>query len=98
MSQPNAIEVAAIPTAIAALAAVKQFVANMGADPAQWVAKYPGSSLILLGSLQNLVPSLLVSEGGAVQSAVNSQIDSWTATLQKAQAAGTPTQQPKTQG
>lgn len=85
----NPIESAAIPTAIAALAAVKQFVTNMGADPAQWVAKYPGSSLILLGSLQNLVPSLLVSEGGAVQSAVSNQIDSWTATLQKAQAETT---------
>ena len=85
MSTPSALEIAAIPTAISALQAVQQFASNMGVDPLQWVAKYPGSQLILLGTLQNLVPSLLVSEGGAVQAAVNAQIGSWITTLQKAQ-------------
>lgn len=78
-------EQAAIPTAIAALQAVQQFAVNMGADPLQWVAKYPGSQLILLGTLQNLVPSLLVSEGGAVQTVVNNQINSWVGKLKAAQ-------------
>lgn len=87
MSTPNAAELAAIPTALAAIAAVKAFSVNMGADPLQWVVKFPGSQLVLLGTMQNLLPSLLVSEGGALQTMVNSQLDSWTATLQKAQAA-----------
>jgi hypothetical protein len=81
----SATEQAAIPTAISALQAVQAFAINMGPDPLQWVAKYPGSQLILLGTLQNLVPSLLVSEGGAVQAAVNSQINSWITTLKNAQ-------------
>ena len=85
MSTISPLEQAAIPTAIAALQAVQQFAVNMGADPLQWVAKYPGSQLILLGTLQNLVPSLLVSEGGAVQAAVNNQIGSWITTLKAAQ-------------
>ena len=89
MTTPSPLEIAAIPTAISALQAVQQFAANMGTDPLQWVAKYPGSQLILLGTLQNLVPSLLVSEGGAVQAAVNSQIGSWITTLQKAQTPAT---------
>lgn len=85
MSTLSSVEQAAIPTAIAALQAVQQFAANMGADPLQWVAKYPGSQLVLLGTLQNLVPSLLVSEGGAIQSVVNNQITSWIGTLKAAQ-------------
>jgi hypothetical protein len=84
----TAAEQAAIPTAIAALQAVKAFAANMGPDPAQWVVKYPGSKLILLGTIANLVPSLLVSEGGALDTAVNGQVDGWIAALQKAQTSG----------
>jgi hypothetical protein len=79
------VEQAAIPTAIQALEAVQAFVTNMGPDPLQWVAKYPGSTLVLLGTLQNLVPSLLVSEGGAVQTLVNNQTTSWINTLKAAQ-------------
>jgi hypothetical protein len=86
MSTLNPAEIAAIPTARAALAAVKAFVANMGTDPAQWALKYPGSSIILLGTLQNLAPSLLVAEGAALQTVVSTQIDSWDATLAAAQA------------
>jgi hypothetical protein len=86
MTTLNAEEQAAIPTARAALAAVKAFVSNMGPDPQQWVAKYPGSSLVLLGTLQNLAPALLVAEGGALQKTITSQIDSWDATLAAAQA------------
>jgi hypothetical protein len=88
MSLPP-LEQAAIPTAISALEAVQQFAVNMGPDPLQWVAKYPGSQLILLGTLQNLVPSLLVSEGGAVQTVVNNQITSWITTLKAAQTPTT---------
>ena len=87
MSTPPA-ELAAIPSALAALAAFKAFNANLGPDPLKWAANLPGSQLIFLGTLQNLVPSLLVSEGGALQATINTQVDSWAAVLQKAQAAG----------
>ena len=83
----NPIEQAAIPTAVLALQAVQQFVTNMGPDPLQWVAKYPGSTLVLLGTLQNLAPSLLQSEGGAVQTVINNQLESWIAALNKAKAS-----------
>jgi hypothetical protein len=82
MSTPNPIEVAAIPTAIAALQAVKQFSVNMGADPAQWALKYPGASTSLLGQLELLLPGLAVAEGGAVQTAVNTKLDGWITDLQ----------------
>jgi hypothetical protein len=82
-------EIAAIPTALAVIAAVKQFNLNIGADPLMWPAKVGGAQLILLGTLQNLMPSLLVSEAGAIQGQINNQLDSWTAALQKVQASGT---------
>jgi len=90
MSTPNAEELAAIPTARAAIAAIKAFIANMGADPLQWVAKYPGSQLILIGTVQNLLPGLAVAEGGAIMSTVVNQLDSWDAGLAKIQAAAPP--------
>jgi hypothetical protein len=85
MSTLSPEEQAAIPTAIAALQAVLAFNANMGADPLQWVAKYPGSQLILIGTLQNLAPSLLVAEGGAVQAQANGLLTGWIGKLQAAQ-------------
>lgn len=82
----NAAELAAIPTARAAIAAIKAFDANMGSDPLLWAAKYPGSKLILIGTAANLVPGLAVAEGGAVMSTVSSLLDSWDAGLAKLQA------------
>lgn len=82
MSTPNPIVDAAIPSAIAALQAIKQFNLDMGADPTKWVLNYPGASLKLLGTLQMQVPSLLDSEGAAAQATVNTKIDSWIASLQ----------------
>lgn len=87
MTTPNAEELAAIPTARAAIAAIKAFNANMGPDPLQWVAKYPGSQLILIGTMQNLLPGLAVAEGAAVIGTVNSQLDSWDTALAKIQAS-----------
>jgi len=84
----NAAEIAAIPTARAAIAAVKAFDIAMGPDPLQWAVKYPGSKLVLIGTLQNLVPSLAVAEGGALQSLVSEQLDSWDAILAKAEVQG----------
>jgi hypothetical protein len=83
---PNAEELAAIPTARAIIAAVKAFDANMGNDPLQWVAKYPGSKLILVGTVVNLVPSLAAAEGGALMTTVGNLLDGWDAALAKIQA------------
>lgn len=82
MSTPNPIEVAAIPSAIAALQAIKQFNVDMGTDPTKWVLNYPGASLKLLGTLQMQVPTLLNSEGAAAQATVNSKLDSWITSLE----------------
>lgn len=87
MSTPNAEELAAIPTARAIIAALKAFDANMGNDPLQWVAKYPGSKLILVGTVVNLVPSLAAAEGGALMSTVGGLLDGWDGALAKIQAS-----------
>jgi len=77
----SALEQAAIPTAIAALKAVQQFNANMGTDPAKWALNFPAANLVLVGSLQLLVPSLAQSEGGAIITEANTKIDGWISTL-----------------
>lgn len=87
MSNPSPEELAAIPTARAAIAAIKAFNANMGSDPLQWAAKYPGSQLILIGTMQNLLPGLAVAEGAAVIGTLNAQLDSWDTALSKIQAS-----------
>lgn len=82
MSTPNPIEQAAIPSAIAALQAIQQFVTDMGNDPTKWPLNYPGASLKLLGTLQMQVPGLLNSEGSAVQTEVHTKINGWISSLQ----------------
>lgn len=81
MSTPNPIEVAAIPTAIGALTAVQTFMADIGTDPLLVVAKLPGASQKLLGSLELLIPGLASSELGAAQTEVNTKIAGWLTTL-----------------
>ena len=83
----TAAEKAAIPTAIAALNALKQFETDLGTDPTQWALTLPGAKLKLLGTLSLQLPVLAKAEAGALGTAMNSQIDSWITTLQAAQAA-----------
>jgi hypothetical protein len=80
MSDP--IVTAAIPTVIAALQAAKQFIANLGTDPAQIPAKLPGAAAIFVGTLQLQVPVLAGAELGAATTDVNAKIDALIAKLQ----------------
>lgn len=84
----SAAEQAAIPSAIAVLKAFQAFQTNLGTDPLLWPAKLGGAQLIFLGTLQNLAPSLLVSEGAALESVINTTVGGW---ITKLQAAQTPT-------
>lgn len=94
MSTLNAEELTAIPTARGAIAAILAFDASMGNDPLQWVAKYPGSKLILIGTIINLTPGLAAAEGGALMSTVSTLLGGWDSTLAKIQASA-PTAQPQ---
>lgn len=82
MSTPNPALVAAAPALIAALQAVQQFNTDMGSNPAQWAANYPGASLKLLGTLQLQLPALASAEAGALQTEVNTKIGSAITSLQ----------------
>ena len=83
----TAVETAAIPTAIAALQAVQQFNANMGTDPLKWAVNFPAAQLVLVGSLQLLLPSLGQAEGAALINESNAKISGWITTLQAKAAA-----------
>jgi hypothetical protein len=81
-------ELAAIPTAIASIKALQAFKNALGPNPLLWGSTIGGAELIFLGTLQNLVPSLLVSEGTALGTSVDSITNSWVATLQAKLTAG----------
>ena len=83
----NPLETAAIPTAVAALNALSQFITNLGSDPAQVAAKFPGALQVLLGTLEMQVPGLAANEIAALQSAANQKIAGWISTLNKAQSS-----------
>lgn len=83
----TAAEKAAIPTAIAALNALKQFEVDLGPDPMQWPLTAQGAKLKLLGTLSLQLPILAKAEAAALTSTLSTQVDSWIATLQAAQAA-----------
>jgi len=86
MSSPE--ELAAIPTAIAAIQAFQAFKNALGPDPLLWAAKIGGAELIFIGTLQNLAPSLLVAEGGALGASVDTLTNGWIAALQAKLKAG----------
>lgn len=93
MSTPNPlqqIELAAIPTGIAILQALKAFDAVMGPDPTQWVLKYPGARLVLAGTVANQLLPLLQSEGGVVVGALDAEYGNLITKLQAKQAAAKP--------
>ena len=75
MSTPNPIEVAAIPSAIAALTALKTFIASLQGDPAQIPLKLPGALQVFLGTLELQIPTLATSEVAAVFTEANTKID-----------------------
>lgn len=84
----TAAEQAAIPTAINALEALQQFETDMGPNPLQWVANYPGARLKLLGTIALQLPALATSEGGAVVGIIGNVTAGWISTLKAAQSAG----------
>ena len=84
MSTPNPIntaEQAAIPTAIAILQAFQTFIANLGTDPLQVAAKFPGALQVFLGTVELQGPALATSELSALQTTVNTTVAGWIAKL-----------------
>jgi hypothetical protein len=88
MSTPNPltpVEQAAIPSVVAVLQAVQQFIANMGTDPMQWTLKFPGALVALQGAVMLQAPLLANAEGAAVSAQVNDVVAGWITKLQAAQ-------------
>jgi hypothetical protein len=74
MSTPNPVVSAAIPSLIASLEAIQQFVINLGTDPLQVAAKFPGALQVLIGTIELQAPALATAELGALQAEVNTKI------------------------
>lgn len=85
MSTPNPLEQAAIPSALAILAALQTFITNLGTDPAKIPVTAPGALQVLLGSVELQAPVLANSEWAAVQSTANSKIAGWITSLKAKQ-------------
>lgn len=71
------LEVAAVPVAIAIVEAAQQFIVNLGTDPLQFAAKFPGASQVFLGTVEMSLPALAVSEIAAAQTALNTAMAGW---------------------
>lgn len=82
MSTPNPILVAAAPSLIAALQAVQTFLTNIGTDPTKFALTVPGALQVLGGTLELQIPALAGAEVGAIQTALNAQINGKIAALQ----------------
>lgn len=82
MSNPNPFEVAALPSLINAVTAVKTFFNSLGTDPAKIAVNLPGASQVLLGTLELQLVPLAGSEIGAVNAVVNQRLDSLLASLE----------------
>lgn len=83
MSTPNPVLVAAAPSLIAALQALQQFETDLGPNPLQWVANYPGAKLKLLGTLALQLPAIATAEGGALEGLINTTTSGWITKLQE---------------
>jgi hypothetical protein len=81
---PNPIVSAAVPSLISVLQALQTFVANLGTDPVQVPAKFPGALQILIGSVELQLPTLATAEFATLQADANTKIAAWIASLQKA--------------
>lgn len=75
------IESAAAPSLIAVLQAVQTFVSNIGTNPAEVAAKFPGALQVLVGTIEMQLPSLASAEFTSLQGAVNTRIGSWISSL-----------------
>lgn len=82
MSTPNPALVAAAPSLIAALQAVKQFIANLGTDPALVAAKLPGALQVLIGTVELQLPVIVTAEIGVVAPDLNTKLDGLIGNLQ----------------
>lgn len=76
------IEVAAIPTAIAALKAVQQFFVDLGPIGPGMLVTIEPAKLKLLGALGLMLPGLAVAESGALEGIVNTATSGWISKLQ----------------
>ena len=83
MSTPNPVVTAAAPSLIQVLEAVQTFVINLGTDPQQVAAKFPGALQVLIGTVELQLPSLASAELSTVQGEVNTKIAGWIASLKK---------------
>jgi hypothetical protein len=82
MSTPNPIVTAATPSLIAVLQALQAFIVNLGTDPVQVPAKFPGAVQVLIGTVEMQFPALASSELGALDTDINSKIAGWITKLQ----------------
>jgi hypothetical protein len=75
--------VAAAPSAIVLIKALQTLITNLGTDPVQMAAKFPGALAVLTGTLEMQIPALAQSELAAVQSDVNSKLDGFISYFEK---------------
>jgi hypothetical protein len=80
-SAPNPVLKAAAPVLITAIQALQQFETDMGTNPLEWGANYPGAKLRLMGSLALQLPALANAEGGALSGFIGSTTNSWVSEL-----------------
>jgi hypothetical protein len=83
----NPLETAAIPSAIVVLQALQTMFSNLGTDPAQVAAKFPGALQVFLGTVEMQAPALASSELSALQTQLNTKISGWITSLQTASKA-----------
>ncbi len=86
MSTPNPALVAAAPELVAALTAIQTFITNLGTDPTQVPAKFPGAAQVFLGTVELQLPALATAEFGVAASLATSQIAKWIAQVNAAVA------------
>jgi hypothetical protein len=75
------IEAAAAPSLIQVLTAMQIFVGNLGTDPAQVAAKFPGALQVLIGSVELQLPALASAEFATLQGTANTKIGAWITSL-----------------
>jgi hypothetical protein len=90
----NPVEVAAIPTAISVLQALKQFKDDLGTDPTKLPLTAGPAFVKFTATVELMAPALLTSEWAAVGAQFDAKVASWINSLQgklTAPAPGTST-------
>lgn len=77
---------AAAPAIVAVLQAFNQFIVNLGTDPAQIAAKFPGAVQVFLGTAELQLPAVITAELDAVQTDVQAKVAALIAKLQASAA------------